>query len=216
MLGPRLQAVASFIRQGDRVADVGTDHGYLPVWLVLSGVSPSAIASDINEMPLQRARDTAARYGAENISFRLCAGLAGVAPGEADACVIAGMSGENMMGILSAANWDWRGKRLVLQPMTKRHELLEWLYRQGFHLAGERFAAEKGGLYRIFCVEWGPAPLPRPAHLWGGLTETDYAHRQAARLRRAVAGLKRAEAPDTEKIAAYMAVLEDMKDAYGW
>ena len=75
-LTPRLQAIAEQVPQGARLADVGTDHGYLPVWLLRSGRIDSAIATDLREGPLNRSKETAQRFGvAERLSFRLCDGL---------------------------------------------------------------------------------------------------------------------------------------------
>ena len=84
-LTPRLQAIADQVPQGSRLADVGTDHGYLPVWLLNNGRIESAIAADLRERPLNRARDTAHRFGATaQISFRLCDGLSAIGPEEVD------------------------------------------------------------------------------------------------------------------------------------
>lgn len=214
-LGPRLEAVASFVDLKGSAADVGTDHGYIPVWLLQNGISGSVIASDLNELPLEKARSTARLYGlAPKIQFRLCPGLSGIEPAEADCVIIAGMGGETIRTILEESGWDFNGKRLVLQPMTKRHELIQWLYAAGFHLSGESFAEENGNLYRILCVEWGRGPLPRPAHLWCGSTLTPYADKQREKLLRALDGLRRAAEPDLVRIAEYEEVLEDMRDAF--
>lgn len=204
------------IEPGARVADVGTDHGYLPVWLRQNDVCRSVIASDIRPGPLEAARASAAKFGADGIDFRLCAGLSGIRPEEADTVVLAGMSGETMIAILKEAAWDWSGKRLLLQPMTKRAELLSWLYAHSLHLAEERFAAEQRRYYWILRIEAGKAALPRPAFLYAGLTETEYARRLCRRLSDALRGLRSAEAPDEAEIQKTEALLEDMKDAYGW
>ena len=103
-LSPRLPGVAEMIPEGARLADVGTDHAYLPVWLLQNGRIPSAIASDVREGPLSRARATARACGCfERMSFRLCDGLSGIAPEEVDALVIAGMGGR-----LSLISWKRR------------------------------------------------------------------------------------------------------------
>ena len=105
-LQPRLQCIASLVPQGARLADVGTDHGYLPVWLLQHGRIESAIASDINALPLDHARATAREYGVtERMDFRLCPGLAKIKAEECDAIAIAGMGGETILGILEAAPW---------------------------------------------------------------------------------------------------------------
>ena len=100
-LQPRLQCIASLVPQGARLADVGTDHGYLPVWLLQHGRIESAIASDINALPLDHARATAREYSVtERMDFRLCPGLAKIKAEECDAIAIAGMGGETILGIL--------------------------------------------------------------------------------------------------------------------
>ena len=101
-LQPRLQCIASLVPQGARLADVGTDHGYLPVWLLQHGRIESAIASDINALPLDHARATAREYGVtERMDFRLCPGLAKIKAEECDAIAIAGMGGETIAQILA-------------------------------------------------------------------------------------------------------------------
>ena len=84
-LSPRLRSVAELVPQGAGFADVGTDHAYLPVWLLLEGRIRRAIAADLRPGPLSRARATAQRYGCtRGIEFRLCDGLSGLSAGEAD------------------------------------------------------------------------------------------------------------------------------------
>ena len=215
-LTPRLLAVGEMVRPGAWVADVGTDHGYLPVWLRQKGISERVIASDIAPGPLDAARASVRRYGAESVEFRLCPGLEGIRPQEADTVVMAGMSGETMVSILADAGWDWTGKHLILQPMTKRAELLTWLYSHGLHIAEEKPVAERGRLYWVFLAEAGERPMPRPAHLWAGFRETDYAHRLRRQLERSLAGQRNAREPDAAELRRTEELLEDMKDAYGW
>ena len=121
-LQPRLQLLAELVPDGAKLADVGTDHGYLPVALLQQGKIQRAIATDIGEEPLQHARRTAEEYGlSESVDFRLCDGLNGMMPDEADTIVIAGMGGETIIEILKNAPWT-RQKTLLLQPMTKPEE----------------------------------------------------------------------------------------------
>ena len=126
-LQPRLQAIAGLVAAGTRLVDVGTDHGYLPVYLLQEGVIPAAIATDIGQAPLDHARRTAAAYGlSKRLSFRLCDGLAAVSPEEVDTVVIAGMGGETIAAILDAVPWAGE-KDLLLQPMTRAELLRPWL-----------------------------------------------------------------------------------------
>ena len=106
---------ADMTREGSRLADIGTDHAYLPIELCLSGKIPSAIACDINPMPLRSAEENIARFGLSDIiQTRLSDGLDRVAPDEADDIVIAGMGGELIRDILSAEEWIKDGSKLFI------------------------------------------------------------------------------------------------------
>ena len=156
-LQPRLQCIASLVPQGARLADVGTDHGYLPVWLLQHGRIESAIASDINALPLDHARATAREYGVtERMDFRLCPGLAKVKAEECDAIAIAGMGGETILGILEAAPWTHEGVHtLILQPQTKIDLLRCWLCGHGYRFLSETLVRDKEQLYVVFRVRAG-------------------------------------------------------------
>ncbi|MBQ3102732.1 MAG: SAM-dependent methyltransferase, partial [Oscillospiraceae bacterium] len=121
ILQPRLQALSQLVPDGARMADIGTDHGYLPVYLLQEGKITFAIASDINREPLEHARRTALEYHiTEHIDFRLCGGLDLIEPHEVDTVVVAGMGGETIAAILSAAPWLMKSEiTLLLQPMSK-------------------------------------------------------------------------------------------------
>ena len=157
LLQPRLQLLSELIPENARLADIGTDHGYLPVALIQQGKIQSAIASDIGEEPLEHAKRTAEEYGISGIDFRLCSGLDGISPKEADTVVIAGMGGETMISILSAAPWTRENMLLLLQPMTKIEDLRRWLGENGYDFEKERLVWDKGNLYPIFVVRGGQA-----------------------------------------------------------
>ncbi len=168
-LQPRLQLLADLIPPGSVVADVGTDHGYLPAWLLQQGRIPRAIASDINEKPLRHARQTASDCGvADRMEFRLGAGLEGYAPGEADVIVIAGMGGETIAAILASAPWTKCGVLLLLQPMTKAEFLRAWLADKGYAFTGEHLVFDKNYLYPIFCVTGGERRKLTDEEAFGG------------------------------------------------
>lgn len=106
-LSPRLRMVGELVPAGARLADVGTDHAYLPAALILEGKIPWAIAADLRQGPLNRARATVREYGLTGkVAFRLCDGLSGIRPGEVDAVAAAGMGGETIAAILTAAPLD--------------------------------------------------------------------------------------------------------------
>ena len=202
-LQPRLQLLADMVPQGCRLADIGTDHGYLPVWLLQRGRIQSAIAADIGSEPLAHARRTAAEYGVENIDFRLCDGLSGIAPEEADSVVIAGMGGETIIAILSAVAWTKDGAHtLLLQPMTKTAELRKWLAVNGYCFTEERLVWDKNYLYPVLRVTGGECPqLTELQALTGVLLADDplygeYLTQHKEKLRRAAEGLRRSGRED--------------------
>lgn len=201
-LTPRLHAIAMQVPQGTRLADVGTDHGYLPVWLLLHGRIEKAIAADLREGPLNRARETARRYGqAENISFRLCNGLEDIAADEVDTVAIAGMGGETIAAILEAAPWSRQGKLLLLQPMTGMRQLRQWLQSRGYVILEERLAREGKRLYSIWTVRGGTMLPLSPAELWVGINKPgpfrlDYLSLAEEKAHKVLDGLRAAREPN--------------------
>ena len=170
-LGPRLALCASLVREGSTLCDVGTDHGYLPIWLLKTGKIPKALACDINPGPLEAARRDGAKYGVgEELSFRLSDGLEAVSPEEAEDIAIAGMGGELILRIVTQAPWlrDPQ-KRLILQPMSSVPELRLGLRDLGFAVLQEE-AVEDGGKCTPPFLPSTRAPLWKPAPctpIWG-------------------------------------------------
>ena len=228
-LQPRLRAIADLVPMGSRLADIGTDHGYIPIDLLLDGRITAAIATDIGELPLDHARRTAKRCGlAEGIDFRLGDGLGPLAPGEADVIVIAGMGGDSIADILAASPWAREGPLLLLQPMSKAEVLRAFLPENGYRVEAERLAADKGKLYPILTVQGGAMAPAAAAEAWGGfLLQRDplwglYLEDRLLRLRRAVSGLAKARDNTAEEkrqeLSRVIAALEDKRrewnDAY--
>lgn len=139
MLDARLTQVAAFVRNGSRLADIGTDHALLPAELVRQGICTYAIASDIKKGPVAAATRTVAEAGlADKIDIRLGSGLETVKPDEVDDIVIAGMGGETIAMILNDAPWVRAERyRLVLQPMTRAEKLRRYLWENGFDILSE-------------------------------------------------------------------------------
>lgn len=197
-LQPRLQHLANLIPQGVRLADIGTDHGYLPVWLIQQGRIDRAIAADIAQEPLAHAKRTAEEYDTENIHFRLCSGLDGIGPEEVDYIVIAGMGGDTIVSILSAAPWTKNGVKLLLQPMTKVEMLRSWLADNGYCFTAESLVWDKEYLYPVMEVAGGARKKLTAAEEWGGTKlEGDplygeYLTHQILRLQKAIDGLNKA------------------------
>lgn len=161
-ISKRLLCCASFVPQGARVIDVGTDHGYLGIYLLCSGIAGTVLATDLREKPLQRAMENAARFGtAERMQFRRCDGLRGIGREAGDTVICAGMGGDLIVQILSAAPWVRQdGCRLILQPQSGGQALREWLCGNGFRICRETLVRDHGFLYTVLEAQQGEqAPL---------------------------------------------------------
>ena len=154
-ISKRLSTAASFVRDGAVVADIGTDHAYLPIYLALNNKIKSAYASDINEGPIQRANENIKKYGLENvIKTRVIGGLDEIEKVAPTDIVICGMGGELIVKILENSPYiRQKGIRLILQPMTHVKELREYL-QNGFSTIAESVVFEDGKLYQILCLQY--------------------------------------------------------------
>ena len=149
LLSKRLQAVADLVTPGNRLADIGTDHGYVPIWLYEQGRIPSALAMDLREGPLQRAKEHIRMHGLdEKIKTRLSDGLEKLLPGEADSIVIAGMGGMLVVKILTQGQAVLDSvQELILQPQSDLDAVREYLHRTGFVIVQEEMVFEEGKYY---------------------------------------------------------------------
>ncbi len=160
-LSPRLMTAAKYVR-GGMLADVGTDHAYLPIFLCENGylrARPiSAVASDINEGPVERA---IIHIRASHLSDRIATirtdGLCGLDKYSPEDIIIFGMGGELIAEILESAEWIKRdGMRLILQPMTHAEKTCEALKELGFAVTGNAYSREGDRLYRTVCADYLP------------------------------------------------------------
>lgn len=154
-LSKRLQAVAELAAPADSIADVGCDHGYIPIYLVEQGSCKKAIAMDINKGPLQRAQEHIVEHqlGAY-IETRLSDGLQALKKGEVQAVVIAGMGGATMQGILKAGrDVIEEDTLLVLQPQSELREFRSYLMSHGFSILAEDMVFEDGKYYPMMKVQ---------------------------------------------------------------
>ena len=204
VLSPRLRMVGDLVPAGARLADVGTDHAYLPAALLLEERIPWAVAADLRQGPLDRARATVREYGLTGrVAFRLCDGLTGIRPDEVDAAAIAGMGGETIAFILAAAPWvRERDMPLILQPMSSMPDLRGWLQGNGFRIEEERLAREGETIYTALLVRAGEMPPLTPAELWAGKNTSDplrgaWLDWWINRTRRAAEGMSRAKGAET-------------------
>ncbi len=215
-LSARLLACASFVRPGDRVADIGCDHGYLGIHLLKNGIASSMIEADIKEGPLASARRNAARFGTlDSTSFCLSDGLKNV-PRDFDCMVCAGMGADTMISILEHARWLEDPKyRLVLQCQSKRPELRQWLYDAGWRISRETLARDGKFVYSIMEVVYDPGHGISPAetYITPQLLEDnhpllpEYYERVKSGVELTIFGLKRA---GDDRLPIYESILKDL------
>ena len=156
-LSQRLQAIANFVPEGAKVADIGTDHGFLPCYLAQSGQAELVIACDVNAQPLSLAQKNIADYNvSDKVSTRLGNGLAVLKPGEVDTVTIAGMGGALMIDILDASpNVVDRLKRIVLQPNVGAEAVRVWAEKNRWQIVAEDLVKENDIFSVIIVLEQG-------------------------------------------------------------
>lgn len=152
----RLMTAAALVTQGYTLADVGTDHGYIPIYLLQQKKIPAAIAMDINEGPLERAKEHIALYGLQAyIQTRLSDGVAALKPGEVEAVLIAGMGGGLVMHILKDGEKVCQSaKELILQPQSEIEHVREFLREKGYTILAEDMVYEDGKFYPMMKVQY--------------------------------------------------------------
>ena len=155
-INDRLLTAIPFVREGKRFADIGTDHAYLPIYLMNKGTILSAVAADINQGPLDKAKENICKYGfVDSISTVLCDGLSKINPEDVDDIAIFGMGGELIIKIIEEASWvKDSDKRLILQPMTHPEKLREYLTNNGFFIIGETLSFDRGKIYQTICAQY--------------------------------------------------------------
>lgn len=156
-LSKRLLACSNFVCPGDRVADIGCDHGYLGIYLLTNNIASSVIAADINPQPLDSARRNASKYGTKDkMHFCLSDGAKDI-PRNFDTMVCAGMGADTIISILSAAPWLQSSHyRLILQCQSKIHTLRKFLSETGWRIAEESVLRDGRFLYTVMEVIWQP------------------------------------------------------------
>ncbi len=155
--GARLASAVKYVRQDAVFADIGTDHAYLPIYLLRKGIVKHAVLSDINEGPLHSARANAEQAGVlDRVEIVLADGAMALCDKGITDVAIFGMGGELIADIIERAPFlSDRGVRLILQPMTKQTYLCKYLEKKGFELIGETYTTDSGKFYRTLCVTMG-------------------------------------------------------------
>lgn len=219
-LSQRLLTCCQFVKKGDRVADIGCDHGYLGIHLLTNGVASAVIAADVKVGPLQSAMRNAMKFGVRSkMQFYLSDGVRNI-PRDFDTMVCAGMGADTMISILSAAPWLKGDYRLILQCQSKRPELRKWLYDSGYRIERETLAQDGKFIYPVMEVVYAPSqPLTAGQyHITPALLASDSAllpdfyNRVVSGLRTTVEGLSCSESPRLTEFQSILTELEAMEE----
>ena len=225
----RLCAIAGMVTKGNRLADVGCDHGYLSIYLVEERIVPSAIAMDVRPGPLSRSRENISRYGLEDyIETRLSDGLTKLEPGEGDTLVIAGMGGPLMERILNEGAKVREGfQELILQPQSDLPHFRHFLSEIGWEIVREEMIKEDGKFYPMMKAvrnKTGKKIIYTEAEAWFGplLLEKchpvlrEYLLREESIRKKILAGLSGAESASAKsRLAEVKEEMELIKSALG-
>lgn len=212
----RLSAVSRFIRKGDRVADIGCDHGYLGIYLLTNGIASHMIESDVAQGPLDSAMRNARKFHTENaMTFCLSDGAKDI-PRDFDTLVCAGMGADTIMSILAAAPWlrDPR-YRLVLQCQSKRPELRRYLSDNGWRINRETLAQDGKFIYTVMDIAYDPGHPLTDAQCYitpqlledGSVLLPAFCQRVRNGVAQTVEGLRRS---GSEQLGLYEAILEEL------
>lgn len=223
-LTPRLLAISMAANGAKKMADIGTDHAYVPLYMVIKLGTSEAIAADINKGPLQRADANIKKYGlSDKIKTRQSDGLCEFKAEEADTIVIAGMGGTLIAKILEdSPQMKKEGIRFILQPMTAEEELRRYLSENGYKITDEKLSSEGEKLYTIITAEVGKSEPLSEAFCYVGkkLFENKdelfklFLERKISEFEKVVKGLNKAAESDerNEKMLYYKSVLAEMKE----
>lgn len=221
-ISKRLLCCASMVQSGSRVADIGTDHGYLGIYLLQSGAARHVIACDLRKDPLENARRNAKLFGVDGeMKLRLSDGLEKILPDEVDTVVMAGMGGDLIQKILSQCPWRKReGLQFILQPQSAGNVLRRWLCEDGFEIQREEPVQDGHFLYTVMDIRQGePAPLTpgteyaSPALLASGSPLVgNYLARVENALQETVRGLTNAEKQRPERLAYFGQALLEIQE----
>lgn len=160
-ISDRLKTIGSMVDKCEVICDVGTDHAYLPIYLIKKGMCNRAIASDINKGPVDKAKHNVKREGLyDKISCRLGGGLTTVKPFEAEGAIIAGMGGNLIRDIIEESKTVFESfKFLILQPVQNPEVLRQYIYEAGYDIINEELCFDEGKYYEIIKIKYDNKPL---------------------------------------------------------
>lgn len=218
MITPRLKCIADHTK-GARIADIGTDHAYIPIYLVENGISEKAIAGDVCEGPVEIAKANIKKNNlADKIEVRLGSGLSVIENGEVDTIIIAGMGGQLISEIIDADVEKARECSLVLQPMNAQYELRKYLIKNGFSITHEDLALEGFKVYNVMNIENGrqaefknDIEYHLPKYLKSNKYYKELYDKKHREFFKVVSGLENSKDVDTEKLEMYKFWLKELE-----
>ena len=218
MITERLQCILNYVNS-EVIADIGTDHAYIPIELVKKNRIKRAIAADINEGPLKIAQKNIKSEGlSDRIETRLGFGISVLEKYEADQIIIAGMGGELIESIIKSDIEIAKGSELLLQPMNNQYELRKFLMYNGFKIIDEDIAVEGFKVYNIMRVVCGEAEkferdidYHLPPYLKSNKLYPILYAKKEREFKKVIGGLERSAKPDTEKLEKYKEWYKELK-----
>lgn len=219
-ISKRLLCCAAQVHEGARVADIGADHGYLSIYLLLNNIAAFAHASDLREMPLKKAVENAQRFGvSDKMHFSCADGLTAVDADSVDTVICAGMGGELIAQILTQCPWIQNEKyHIILQPQSSGNDLRRKLGEMGFGIERELLVEDGGFLYQVMCVRYGLAMSLTPGQQYvspallhsGDPLLPAYLQRIERALEKTVGGISKSAEPDP-RLSYYQTALDEVK-----
>lgn len=218
MITERLQCILNYVNS-EVIADIGTDHAYIPIELVKKNRIKRAIAADINEGPLKIAQKNIKSEGlSDRIETRLGFGISVLEKYEADQIIIAGMGGELIESIIKSDIEIAKGSELLLQPMNNQYELRKFLMYNGFKIIDEDIAVEGFKVYNIMRVVCGEAEkferdidYHLPPYLKSNKLYPILYAKKEREFKKVIGGLERSAKSDTEKLEKYKEWYKELK-----
>lgn len=218
MITPRLQMIIDLVFEKN-IADIGTDHAYIPIKLASTGIIEKAIATDKNEGPLKIAEENVIKYGlCDKVHLRLGEGLKPINKGECELLIIAGMGGKLIGDIIEEDIEKAKSHKLLLQPMNAQAELRKRLINLGFKITKESLSCEGFKVYNAFRCEEGEQSLPdeeKFLHIPAELSQNKYykmlIDKKIRELEKIINGLENAKSPDYCEIDYFKDLLSEIK-----
>ena len=226
-LSKRLFAVAAMVSPCEKMADIGTDHGYVPIWLLQNGLISSAIAMDVNKGPLARAKENRDRYGFTDVmELRLSNGFEKLKSGEGDSVLIAGMGGPLMIRIIEEGRQNASAiQTWVLQPQSEIPSVRRYLHEHHFDIIEEIMLKDEGKYYMAMkAVPGEAAPWTNIEYLFGKyLLEMknpvleEFIHKEMdvyERIQKQLTDTKQIDTPRYEEVCRYLEALNEAKQYF--